>query len=354
MRPLSLKIEEDAGLPFDRWLASELSRNLNRPVPRSLARRAILRGLIAVGGRISRDPDLRLRQGPSVFIREFSWLLTTDAIEVDLRVLFEDQWIIAVDKPAGLPTHETKDPNRQSLKSRVEAHVGKPVYVHHRLDAGTSGVVLFAKAPAANGNLAKAFAAREVEKTYVAVVHPPPVDWPAEVSTSAPLAVRPNGSVVPARDGVPARTDIKVIERGKKAWLVEARPITGRKHQIRAHMSSLGAPIIGDQRYGAPASARGHRLMLHAYGLGLAHPVTGERLVIVSPLPPEFRSAVKCRPTLSTASPATSERDAEGVRPRGRPAQDARPDGARPKANSFHRESTRQRRRPGGERGSRR
>ena len=324
MRPLSLKIEADASLPFDRWLARELTERLDRPVQRSASRRAIRLGWIAVGGKIERDPNLWLRRGPSVFIRDFAWLKAEEDGEAErLTILFEDEWIIALDKPPGLPTHETKDPGRASLKRQVEIHVGGPVFVHHRLDAGTSGVVLFAKAARANGGLARAFERHEVEKTYVAMIHPPPMAWPDRRLVDVPLAILPNGSVSGGPEGVPARTDLRVIERGRAAWLVEAKPITGRKHQIRVHLASLGSPVIGDRRYGGPFGGRREgRLMLHALRLGLKHPVTEKPLEIISPLPAEFRELPgRVQPTLIPPSPERG--DAVGE-PRGRSALVAR------------------------------
>ena len=319
-----MKIEADASLPFDRWLARELTKRLARPVQRSAARRAIRLGWIAVGGKIERDPSRWLRRGPSVFIRDFAWLKAEEDGEAEpLTVLFEDEWIIALDKPPGLPTHETKDPGRASLKRQVEVHVGGPVFVHHRLDAGTSGVVLFAKAARANGGLARAFENHEVEKTYVAVIQAPRVSWPDRVTVEAPLATLPSGSVIAGPEGVSARTGLRVVERGRAAWLVEAKPFTGRKHQIRVHLASLGSPVVGDRRYGSVPRGRPQgRLMLHALRLGLKHPVTGKPLEIVSPLPAEFRE-IPCRAQLAIPPPSPERGDAAGE-PRGRPASAAR------------------------------
>jgi 23S rRNA pseudouridine1911/1915/1917 synthase len=286
MKSVSIVVQQDAMAPLDRWLADALTDALKRPVPRGLARKAIVAGLVTVGGRIARDPGLMLRGGPSVFVRTLEWLPVTDRGE-RLRILFEDSALIAADKPSGLPTHETKDPSRPSLTALIEQHVGQRVFVHHRLDAGTSGVVIFAKAAEANASLAASFAGRKVDKTYVALVHRPPIDWPAEMAIDSPIAVLKNGNVRVGSSGSPAATRVRVLQRGHDRLLVEAKPLTGRKHQIRVHLASVAAPIIGDLRYGTP-SARPIRLMLHAERLELDHPLTGERLTIVSPRPSEF------------------------------------------------------------------
>lgn len=346
MKPLSIVVREDTMAPLDRWLATELSRILDRPVPRSLVRQAILRGFVSFAGRIVRDPGLSPRRGPSVFVRSFEWLPKA-ATGLALRILHEDEWIIAVDKPAGLPTHESKDPHRKSLTRLVEEHVGHRVFVHHRLDAGTSGVLLFAKAREANPALARSFAGREVGKTYVALVAKPPIDWPAEFEIDTKVLVSANGGVRVDRAGVEALTRVRVIERRSDRLLVEARPVTGRKHQIRVHLASVGAPVVGDARYGGP-SADSHRLMLHAERLELDHPVTGTRLLISSARPDAFRERKEF------VSQASGARLLESARPPVKPALPSGPRAAPPTGSGSRKETAR--RKPGlaGVRGFRR
>ncbi len=286
MKPVSIVVREDAMVPLDRWLATELTRAVGRPVPRGLTRKAILKGLVTVGGRIVRDSGLVLRRGPSVFVRNLDWIPVAEPSST-LAVLFEDEWLIAADKPAGLPTHETADAARPSLTALVECHVGRRVFVHHRLDAGTSGVVLFAKAREANAPLSESFADRQVDKTYVALVQRPAIEWPKTMSIDSPIAILKNGTARPDSGGLPALTRIRVLGMGRDRWLVEARPVSGRKHQVRVHLASAGAPIIGDTRYGS-GSINAPRLMLHAERLVIEHPITGKQLVITSPRPPAF------------------------------------------------------------------
>ena len=286
MKPVSIVVREDAMVPLDRWLATELAQALGRSVPRGLTRKAILKGLVTVGGRIVRDAGLVLRRGPSVFVRNLDWIPAADPAAT-LAILFEDEWLIAADKPAGLPTHETADAARPSLTALVERHVGHRVFVHHRLDAGTSGVVLFAKAREANASLATSFADREVDKTYVALVQRPAIEWPKAMSIDSPIAILKNGTARVDSGGLPALTRIRVLGGGRDRWLVEARPVSGRKHKSRVHRASAGAPIIGDTRYGS-GSITAPRLMLHAERLAIDHPITGKQLVITSPRPEAF------------------------------------------------------------------
>ena len=168
--------------------------------------------------------------------------------------------------------------------------------MHQRLDRDTSGVVLFATDPRANEGLARAFAGREVEKTYVALTARPADRCPDEDSASRRRS-RPRGRARARRVAVggegakPAETEVVVREVLADALLVEARPLTGRKHQVRAHLAHAGMPILGDPVYG-DAGGRAPRLMLHARRLALPHPLTGEPLAIESPLPADFEAVL--------------------------------------------------------------
>jgi RluA family pseudouridine synthase len=209
------------------------------------------------------------------------------------RVLFEDDALIAVDKPPGLPTVATADPARPHLVGLVERLLaaragaggkGPRLGVHQRLDRDTSGVVLFVKDPAANAGLAAQFAAHGVEKTYLALAarpaRLPPGPWRME---DGPEGNPPS-----------AVTDFRIVEAWTDAVLVEARPRTGRKHQIRIHLSRAGLPILGDAAYGG---ARGDaaRVMLHAARLQLRHPISGERLDVSSAMPADLEAEVARR-----------------------------------------------------------
>lgn len=215
-----------------------------------------------------------------------------------LRVLYEDDAILAVDKPAGLPTHATADRGRPHLIGVVKAYLARPANaepylgVHQRLDRDTSGVVLFAKTASANPGLARVFAERKVEKTYHALtVRPgrqPPLGWVVR-GRLAPAGKRRMTAV--ESGGQEAETRFRLLESFRGGLLVEARPVTGRKHQIRVHLADARLAILGDQVYGS-ASGRATRLMLHAVRLALPHPVSGEPLVIESSPPRDFEEAL--------------------------------------------------------------
>lgn len=231
------------------------------------------------------------------------FVLTADGI------LFEDEWLIAVDKPAGLPSQPTLDRNRPSVSGVLADFLrrrdgGEPyVGLHHRLDRDTSGVLLFARHRKANAGLAELFKTHGMRKTYLALAAGGP-DCPGAWDVENYLGVvgRAGGS---ARHGAvrsggdPARTSFRVLERLTGALLVEARPHTGRTHQIRVHLAEGGHPIYGDSLYGGPmrlGSAPGARpvprVMLHAALLEFRHPVTGVEIRIRSPLPRDFEACL--------------------------------------------------------------
>lgn len=214
----------------------------------------------------------------------------------DERVLHESADVIAVDKPHGVSTHAPDAAATGDVVDRLgrrfaERGVDTYLGIHQRLDRDTSGVLLFARRKAANAALAKQFEGRTVDKTYLAIVSSRLRVPPGGVAEHA-IREGEEGRMIAedpkrARPGAKlARTRIRVLERHGERALVEARPETGRTHQIRVQLAALGAPIDGDALYGgAPAP----RLMLHARKLVLAHPTTGRPLELEAPVPRAFR-----------------------------------------------------------------
>ena len=278
------------------WLRERVSDE----VPMARVRALVASGGVRVDGTVVRAPGRPLRRGQHVEAPVDPVRLQSRALRLDRpveltseRILFRDSFLLAVDKPPGLPTHATADPSRPSLVAHVErllaasaavdrSIVGAPtVAVHQRLDRDTSGVVVFGLDPRANAGLARAFAERLAHKAYLAITAAP----------SPPPAKRFRVDVPLGPDQRPAATDVLVRELLNGALLVEARPLTGRKHQVRAHLAHAGMPILGDTSYGS-ADARVPRLMLHAWRLELPHPVTGEPLRLEAQVPPDFAAAL--------------------------------------------------------------
>ncbi|HEY0992311.1 MAG TPA: RluA family pseudouridine synthase [Kofleriaceae bacterium] len=191
------------------------------------------------------------------------------------ELVFVDEHIIVADKPAGLVTAPTPESDRGDLLDQLAARHGE-VYLVHRLDLPTSGLLVFARTREANKRLGDAFARHDVDREYRAVavgeVAPQTVDRPIQ--------------------GKRAVTMLAVVERLAGATLVSARLETGRTHQIRIHLAGLGHPVAGDRQHGGDAARtftpRAPRLALHAAVLGFTHPATGERVRFERDLPADL------------------------------------------------------------------
>lgn len=216
----------------------------------------------------------------------------------DVAILHRDARCVAVDKPAGLATHRGWSADEDALLQRVRDAVGAYVYPVHRLDRGASGVVLFALDQGA----ARAFSEvwTEAEKRYVAITRGHP---PAHVVVDHPI---PN---VEGGERVPAVTDVWMREALGRYAVVEARPRTGRLHQIRRHLKHLSCPLIGDANYGKSEHSRLFRerfglarLALHAASLAVPHP-DGGRIEVRAPLAADLARAIELARTAFTAQP---------------------------------------------------
>ena len=223
--------------------------------------------------------------------------------DIPLSVVFEDDDIVVVDKPAGMVVHPAPGHFSGTLVNALLHHcpglagiggVARPGIVH-RLDQDTSGLIVVAKTEAAMSALARAFASHvAVEKTYLAVCHGAPrLDSGRVENLIGRHPVDRKRMAVVDRNGKRAVTNWRVLRRMGPLSLVECRIETGRTHQIRVHMASLGCPIVGDAVYGKPALDRKltpapARQMLHAWRLALRHPTTGEPLRFESPVPSDL------------------------------------------------------------------
>ncbi len=210
-----------------------------------------------------------------------------------MQILHRDSSILVVDKPADLSVlAEGWSKETPYLAKMLEEQFGK-MWVVHRLDKGTSGVIVFAVTAEAHRSLNIQFERHEVEKAYHAIVNGVP-RWDEKV-TKFPLRVNvghKHRTVVDDRSGVPAETRFRLLERYQAAALVEASPMTGRTHQIRVHAYALGYPLVGDVLYSAPETNVIARPALHAWSLTLTHPETGKRLTFQADYPYDFQKAV--------------------------------------------------------------
>jgi 23S rRNA pseudouridine1911/1915/1917 synthase len=214
-----------------------------------------------------------------------------------LEILFEDDFLAVLNKPAGMVVHPGPGHERGTLVSGLLYHFAglsqiggatRPGIVH-RLDKETSGCLVVAKTDAAHRLLGAQFATREVTKLYLALVSGSPPLRSGVVN--APIARHPvhrkKMAVCAVGRGREAVTEYRVLESAKGMSLIECRPRTGRTHQIRVHLKHLGCPVLGDPLYGRRGSFSRH--MLHAWKLEFLHPFTGHRLDFEAAPPPEFR-----------------------------------------------------------------
>jgi 23S rRNA pseudouridine1911/1915/1917 synthase len=295
---------EQAGHRLDRWLTLQLPR-----LTRSRAQRIVAEWAFDLSGRQLRASH-RVRDGESIVVFRPRWD-EPDAPRY-VTVLYEDEHLVALDKPAGLPVHPTARYHQNTLTSVLsERFPGERIALAHRLDRETSGIVLAGRTLDAERTLKAAFANREVHKTYLALVHGNPSEDAFEVD--APMALEGGDVAVKmcvraeSEGGVHALTRVEIVERYQGFTLVAAHPETGRQHQIRVHLAHAGYPIVGDKLY-----AHGHdmfvrcldappdeetmailllpRHALHAHAIEFAHPYTGETTRIVAPLPDDIRT----------------------------------------------------------------
>jgi 23S rRNA pseudouridine1911/1915/1917 synthase len=232
------------------------------------------------------------------------------AVDIPLAILFEDKSLLAVNKPAGMVVHPGAGTREDTLVHALLAHckgtlsgiggVERPGIVH-RLDRETSGVMIVAKTDAAHRELARQFAARTVVKEYLALVSGVPrlMSGTIRKAIGRNLRHRHKMAVVEAEAGGRASwTDWVLVERyGSLAALVSCTLHTGRTHQIRVHLASLGHPLLGDSAYGWKENSQSvrppGRVMLHAARLSVVHPVTGRTLDLRAPLPADFKAQIK-------------------------------------------------------------
>ena len=206
-----------------------------------------------------------------------------------IELIFADAAMLVLRKPAGLLAVPGRGADKQDcLSLRVQRDYADALVVH-RLDMATSGLMVMARGAEVQRALNRAFAEREVDKRYVAVVAGVPEGGPAWNEIDLPIAVdwprRPLRIIDPV-NGKPSMTRWRVLETAVDATRLELEPVTGRSHQLRVHLQAMGHPILGDALYApAPIEARAPRLLLHASALTLSHPVSGERLAFHDPAP---------------------------------------------------------------------
>ena len=292
--------KEEAGKRLDVFLAARLP-----DWSRSQIQDLIRRGLVTVGSRPARKAGEIVATGVSVSIRLERQELRAAPEDLPLSIVYEDDDLVVVDKPAGMVVHVGAGVRSGTLVNALLHHIGtlsaaggalRPGIVH-RLDKMTSGLVIVAKNDAAHRALAAQFKSREIHKTYLALVHGRVAMDLGEIAR--PVGRDPVRRVRMKAGGLAPReslTRYRVVKRLPHFTLLEAMPHTGRTHQIRVHLSSIGHPVVGDTLYGAPGNLRLggreeptlERTFLHAAALEFAHPRSCKSLALKSPLPAQL------------------------------------------------------------------
>jgi 23S rRNA pseudouridine1911/1915/1917 synthase len=270
-------------------------------IPRAEAQRAIALGGVLVDG-LARAKSHRLTGGELVEV-DLAPALDLPAEGPALELAYRDRHLAVVRKPSGPPTHPTENRRSGTVVNRLLG-MGLPLApgggalrpgIVHRLDAGTSGLLVVACDEPAYEALAGMFRRHDVDRRYLALVRG--VVEHDRFEVDAPLGRSGARIRVDATGGRRAATSFEVRERLERATLLEAAPRTGRTHQIRVHLSAVGHPILGDGRYGGggdDARALGlARPFLHAWRIAFDHPVTGERLDLEDPLPKDLARALR-------------------------------------------------------------
>ncbi|MBP7052443.1 MAG: RluA family pseudouridine synthase [Phycisphaerae bacterium] len=209
-------------------------------------------------------------------------------------ILYENTDLVVVNKPEGLAAIPEQNPQEPSLFERLCAERGETLFIVHRIDKDTSGVILFARNADAHRHLNMEFETRRARKVYLALAHGVIADDWGKIDK--PLARFGSGRVgVNAQRGKPSLTEYQVVRRFPARTLVEAYPKTGRRHQIRVHLYSVGHPIVGDRLYGERTlQQRYPRMMLHAKMLTIRSP-SGDELTFEAPVPESFTGVLDTR-----------------------------------------------------------
>ena len=309
--------EEDEGSRIDAFLAGcglELSRQS--------VQRLIRDGRVCAAGQVVTKPSRRVALGETIEIDLPEPVpLDLQPEDIPLDILFEDEHMAAIDKPAGMCVHPTASRRTGTLVNAL-LHCLEPLSsiggvlrpgIVHRLDQGTSGVIVIAKNDTAHANLARQFHDRQTEKHYIAIVDPAP-GWDSH-EVDEPIGRDPKHrkrmAVIP--NGRSSQTSFRRLARHENLALIAAEPHSGRTHQIRVHLRHCGCPVANDElyrahRYSGPLQAKISTytgLLLHAGSLSLSHPASSEKMRFEAPIPKEIETIIQWIETLAKKRPSS-------------------------------------------------
>lgn len=289
---------QDTGTRIDAYLSA------NTELSRSRIAALIQEGALCVNGTVEQKPSFKVVEGQKILLQP-PQVRPVDIVpqDIPLDILYQDSDVVIVNKPCGMVVHPAAGNEDQTLVNALLYHVKdlsgiggemRPGIVH-RLDKDTSGLILVAKNDKAHVALSEQFKSRTMEKHYRAVAFGNFRDEHGLID--APISRHPvdRKKMAIVKDGKPSQTEWNVISRLKSATYLDVHLLTGRTHQIRVHMQSIGHPLLGDRIYAPNIKTNVHvpRLMLHAFSLAFDHPTTGVRMTIEAPLSIEFLNVLE-------------------------------------------------------------
>jgi len=289
---------ELSGLRLDQYLAEA-----GTGFTRALARRLIDIGGVHLSARRMRRCSETVKVGDKIDVYVDSLSLDPVPLHHE-RVIYRDQDLIVLDKPAGMPTQPTPARYKGTVYSELQKLLGdtqrrgrRPsIGMVQRLDQDTTGVMVFSIHPRAHKKMTEHFRGHEIDKTYWALVKGIPDHVEGKFNSQLARRRSTNLMVSVAKGGKQAETCYRLLKSVNGVSLVEVDLITGRSHQIRAHFSEAGLPLLGDPAYGGPKLVDEvviPRQMLHARALAFSHPVTAEKMLFTAPLPKDFSNVLR-------------------------------------------------------------
>lgn len=271
-------------------------------ITRSRVAALMAEGHVTIDGAVETKPGTKVKPGQSIVLTiPAPKPATPIAQEIPLTILYQDEDLAVVFKPCGMVVHPAAGNEDGTLVNALLHHLDhlsgiggelRPGIVH-RLDKDTSGLLLVAKNDQSQLALSRQLQERQMEKHYRALVEGNFREDSGRVDQPIARSKRDRKKMAIDPEGRPSITEWRVLARGRNVTLLDVHILTGRTHQIRVHMKSLGHPVCGDPIYGSGKGAKVLRLMLHACSLTFTHPRTGERMTFTAPLPEEFLQGLR-------------------------------------------------------------